>query len=326
MLDISVIVPVYNVKAYLPKCLDSILSQDFDSYEIVIVDDGSTDGSGEVADQYASRHFDKIRVLHQENQGLGGARNTGIKNAAGEYVAFIDSDDWIKPDMLSVLWHEIQQTGAEIAVCGLLCVTDAGNEICRIVEHQPEHVSLSFREKKDILFCSPTACNKLYQKSIFIKNKIWFPSHVWYEDLRTIPKLYTVAQGIVFTNQCLYCYLQRQGSIMQNSNLERNREIMDAFDDIFSFYNENQLYSFYQDELTYLAVLHIFIAASVRVLKIGLSKVLLEDFREYMDTHFPNFGQLAYLQNLNLKKKIIFRLLYKRKYLLVRLIFLIKSV
>ena len=78
-MDISVIVPVYNVKSYLSACLDSILNQDFDSYEIVVVDDGSTDGSGELAEQYASRHTDKIRVLHQENQGLGGARNTGIK-------------------------------------------------------------------------------------------------------------------------------------------------------------------------------------------------------------------------------------------------------
>ena len=115
-MDISVIVPVYNVKSYLSACLDSILNQDFDSYEIVVVDDGSTDGSGELAEQYASRHTDKIRVLHQENQGLGGARNTGIKDAKGEYVAFIDSDDWIKPNMLSTLWKEIQQTGADIAV------------------------------------------------------------------------------------------------------------------------------------------------------------------------------------------------------------------
>lgn len=131
-MDISVIVPVYNVKSYLSACLDSILNQDFDSYEIVVVDDGSTDGSGELAEQYASRHTDKIRVLHQENQGLGGARNTGIKDAKGEYVAFIDSDDWIKPNMLSTLWKEIQQTGADIAVCGLLCVAETGAVVGRV--------------------------------------------------------------------------------------------------------------------------------------------------------------------------------------------------
>lgn len=326
MPDISVIVPVYNVKSYLSACLDSILNQDFSSYEVVIIDDGSTDGSGELAEQYASQHSDKIRVLHQENQGLGGARNTGIKNAKGEYVAFVDSDDTIDTHMLSILWGEIQQTGAEIAVCGLSCVTDEKIEICKIIDNQPKHVLVSFRDNKDILFCSPTACNKLYQKALFVKNELWFPSRVWYEDIRTIPKLYTVARGMVFTDQCLYYYLQRQGSIMQNSNLERNREIMDAFDDILSFYKKHQLYPFYQEELTYLAILHVLIAASVRIIKVKLEKSLLNDFRKYMDDHFEDFYNNSYLPTLEIKQKIVFILLYKRKYSIVRLIFLLKSI
>lgn len=325
-MDISVVVPVYNVKTYLTACLDSIINQDMESFEIIIVDDGSTDGSGESAEQYASQHPHKVRVIHQENQGLGGARNTGIKNAKGKYIAFVDSDDTIESNMLSVLWQEIQKTGAQIAVCGLLCVTDEGKEICKIIDEQPEHISLFFPEKKDILFSSPTACNKLYKTSLFVQNEIWFPSRAWYEDLRTIPKLYTVAKGIVFTNQCLYRYLQRQGSIMQNSNVKRNSEIIDAFDDILSFYQDRQMYSLYEEELTYLAILHIFIAASVRVLKIELSKVLLDDFRAYMDIHFPDFNHNVYLPTLEIKKKIVFNLLYRRKYLLVQLIFRMKSI
>lgn len=327
MLDISVIVPVYNVNSYLSACLDSILNQDFDSYEIVIVDDGSTDGSGELAEQYASRHSDKIRVLHQENQGLGGARNTGIKDAKGEYVAFIDSDDWIKPNMLSTLWKEIQQTSADIAVCGLLCVAETGAVVGRVVEVQPQHVPLCFTEHKDILFCNPSACNKLYRKSLFIDNDIWFPSHVWYEDIRTIPKLYTVSSSIVFIDQCLYCYLQRSGSIMNNSNVGRNRELLDAFNELRSFYCDYGMWDSFQDELIYLAISHLYIAASVRIIRSGdsVSHVLLREIEQYMKLNFPNFLKNPYLNRMDRNQKLVFMMLQSKCYWLIQVLFQLRD-
>lgn len=327
MPDISVIVPVYNVKSYLSACLDSILNQDFSSYEVVIIDDGSTDGSGELADQYASRHPDKVRVIHQENQGLGGARNTGIKNAIGEYVAFVDSDDWIKPNMLSILWHEIQQTGADIAVCGLVCITEKGEVVGRVTETQSFHVALSFSEHKDIMLCNPSACNKLYRKSLFIDHDIWFPSHVWYEDIRTIPKLYTVSSSMVFTNQCLYCYLQRSGSIMNNTDVNRNRELLDAFDELRSFYCDRGLWDCFQDELIYLAVSHLYIAASVRIIRSvnGASYILLHEIERYMQLNFPNFLKNPYLNQMDRNKKIVFALLQNRHYRVIRLLFQLRD-
>lgn len=326
-MDISVIVPVYNVKSYLSACLDSILNQDFDSYEIVVVDDGSTDGSGELAEQYASRHTDKIRVLHQENQGLGGARNTGIKDAKGEYVAFIDSDDWIRPNMLSTLWKEIQQTGADIAVCGLLCVAETGAVVGRVVEVQPQHVPLCFTDHKDILFCNPSACNKLYLKSLFIDNDIWFPSHVWYEDIRTIPKLYTVSSSIVFTDQCLYCYLQRSGSIMNNSNVGRNRELLDAFNELRSFYCNYGMWDSFQDELIYLAISHLYIAASVRIIrnKGPVPHVFLKEIEQYMHLTFPAFLANPYLDRMDRNQKLVFILLNAKCYWFIRLLFQLRD-
>lgn len=327
MIDISVIVPVYNVKSYLSACLDSILNQNFDSYEIIVVDDGSTDGSGELAEQYASHHIDKIRVLHQENQGLGGARNTGIKAAKGEYVAFIDSDDWIQPNMLSALWKEIQQTSADIAVCGLLCVAETGAVVGHVVEAKPQHVPLCFAEHKDILFCNPSACNKLYRKSLFIDNDIWFPSHVWYEDIRTIPKLYTVSSSIVFTDQCLYCYLQRSGSIMNNSNVGRNREILDAFDELRSFYYNCGLWNSFQNELSYLAISHLYIAASVRIIRSqgSIMRALLQEIEQYMQKTFPDFIQNPYLDQMDRNQKLVFVLLKSKYYLLIRLLFQLRD-
>lgn len=327
MPDISVIVPVYNVKSYLSACLDSILNQDFDSYEIVVVDDGSTDGSGELAEQYASQHSNKIRVIHQENQGLGGARNTGIRNAAGAYVAFVDSDDSIQPEMLSVLWHELQQTGADIAVCGFSCVTETGTVLGNVTDMQPQHVSLFFSEHKDIMLCNPSTWNKLYRKSLFIDHDIWFPSRVWYEDIRTIPKLYTVSSGIVFTNQCLYCYLQRSGSIMNNSNVGRNREILYAFDELQSFYRDNGLWASFQDELIYLAISHLYIAASVRIIRSGVSDPydLLREIEQYMRGNFPTFLKNPYLNQMDQHQKLIFVLLQAKCYWLIRALFQLRD-
>ena len=100
----SVVIPVYNVKDYLPKCVDSVLAQDFDDYELVLVDDGSTDGeSGAICDRYAAAHPERIRVIHKPNGGLGDARNVGLEAAAGEYLVFIDSDDYIGAGMLRTL-------------------------------------------------------------------------------------------------------------------------------------------------------------------------------------------------------------------------------
>jgi glycosyltransferase involved in cell wall biosynthesis len=117
---ISVIVPVYNVKPYLRKCLDSIINQTYRDLEILIIDDGSTDGSGDICDEY--RKDDRIKVFHTENRGLSAARNLGLDNTTGNWIGFIDSDDWIEPDMYEVLLRKAEETRADIIECG--CYAD----------------------------------------------------------------------------------------------------------------------------------------------------------------------------------------------------------
>ena len=111
----SVVIPVYNVKDYLPKCIDSVLAQDFEDYEVILIDDGSTDGeSGEICDRYAAAHPERIRAIHKPNGGVGEARNVGIEAAQGEYLIFIDSDDYIAPDMFRVLADAVARFGSDI--------------------------------------------------------------------------------------------------------------------------------------------------------------------------------------------------------------------
>lgn len=109
----SVVIPVYNVKDYLPKCIDSVLAQDFEDYEVILIDDGSTDGeSGEICDRYAAAHPERIRAIHKPNGGVGEARNVGIEAAQGEYLIFLDSDDYIAPDMFRVLADAVAASAA----------------------------------------------------------------------------------------------------------------------------------------------------------------------------------------------------------------------
>lgn len=326
--EISVIVPIYNVSAYLPACLDSILQQDFDSYEIIAVDDGSTDQSGKIADEYAQRFPEKIRVIHQRNQGLGGARNTGIENASGEYLIFVDSDDTIEKGMLAGLWKIIVHTSAQIIIYGMKIVNENGEELEAVIEPQKKQSLLNFREEKDILFCSPIACNKVFCKSLFFDTGIRFPPKVWYEDIRTITKLYLVSDSILVLDDCYYKYLRRNSSIMQNknaSNIERNLEILDAFDDIIDYYKSQDAFGDFYNELEYLAIQHVFIAASVRVIRTKLRKDLLQMIREYMLKNFCSFNKNSYIKMLNLNKKIIFYLLKFKLYRLVHFVFILKE-
>ena len=121
----SVVIPVYNVKDYLPKCIDSVLAQDFEDYEVILIDDGSTDGeSGEICDRYAAAHPERIRAIHKPNGGVGEARNVGIEAAQGEYLIFIDSDDYIAPDMFRVLADAVARFGSDIIGFGAALEAD----------------------------------------------------------------------------------------------------------------------------------------------------------------------------------------------------------
>ena len=317
----SLIVPVYNVEEYLQGCIDSILSNDCSDCEVILVDDGSTDGaSPAICDKNAQQHPELIRVIHQENQGLGGARNTGLEAAKGEYVLFIDSDDTIEPHTLEVLEQQINQSHADVYSFQLYTHDGSGKKD-RIEVSPIYEGSFMLAEHPEFLFSLPAAWARLWRRDLFINTGIRYPSRVWYEDIRTTAKLFVVASSIVTLPNALYNYLARPGSIMRSADVKRSREILDAFDDILQWFADKGMTERYADELCRLAIDHIQLAAVVRVIRQDPHSPLVAEFQSYMHKHFGDWRNNPYMQTLPRKHKLLLKLMAKKHYVLISVLF-----
>lgn len=321
----SVVIPVYNVKDYLPKCIDSVLAQDFEDYEIVLVDDGSTDGeSGAICDRYAEANAARIRVIHKPNGGLGDARNVGMEAAQGEYVVFLDSDDYIGAGMFRTLAGAIDRFHSDVIDFGFAVDTD-GTITKRLVDDLPHDRTFTLTELPQLLLTQPNAWSRCWKRSLFLDTGIRYPSRVWYEDIRTTTKLFAAADSICAVPDVFYYYVVREGSITRNPNVKRNAEILEAFDDLLGWFRENDLFERYYNELSRLAVDHVLLAASVRVLRVDPQSELLDRFQDYVQAQFPDYMENPYLQTLSRSRKLILRLLRQRKYRTVRMLFAVKD-
>ncbi len=317
---ISVIVPVYNVEAYLDRCIESVLAQTFTDYELLLVDDGSTDGSGAICARYAGEYPSLVRTLTQRNAGQGIARSAGIAAARGEYLFFLDSDDYIAPDALGELYALAEAKRADLILFGLQYVSESGAYLEKLLPNSPQDTVFSLDSRPELLLEMPSVCTKLVRRALFTEHNLSFPRE-WYEDLRVSAKLYAIAQNVVCTGKAFYFYFMRSGSTMRNTNAERNGEIITAFDDILTFYKQHGLFDRYRSELEYLAVNNLFIAASVRVLRMDVRHPLLTAFHEYMRVHFPACRENAYLRRAGRKTRLIFSLLEKKRYKTLALLF-----
>lgn len=226
---VSVIVPVYNVLPFLREALDSVISQTYKNLEIIVVDDGSTDGSGEVCDEYLSDP--RVIVIHQENRSLGGARNAGLDRATGEFVAFLDSDDAFTPSMIEKMLVGITRNNADICMCGFRYCRTAGrmdislNGETKVFSPGPEQI-LSSAEALNRLVRArtgwPVAWNKLYRQSIW--NGIRFPEGCLYEDIQTMCPVFEKCSRIFLTPDILMDYRVRKNSITQSFSLRHLRD------------------------------------------------------------------------------------------------------
>ena len=320
----TVIVPVYNVEAYLEKCVQSILAQTEPDFELLLVDDGSTDHSGALCDQLAQKD-PRIQVIHQKNQGLGGARNTEIQAAAGDWVLLVDSDDWIEPELLEKTLEAGLREEADLVMFGFRSVDEQGNTLQTFVEDVPTDQGLTLKDHPDLLMTAPSAWRRLYRRELLSRTGILYPPRVWYEDIRTTPKLLAAASRVVFLSYVGYDYLSRTGSITKNQNADRNREILWAFDDLLPYFQDQGLFERYRQELCYLTLFHAYLTASVRVLLIDRKHPLLGEFRDYLNKWFPDYRRCKYLPRLNRLHRLLLSLLEKRMYGLVAALFRLKD-
>ena len=210
-MKVSVIVPVYNVEKYLNKCVDSIINQTYKNLEIILVDDGSKDSSGEICDQYAAQDK-RIRVIHKKNGGASDARNLGLENATGEYIGFIDSDDWIEVDMYEKMIQFAHTYETDIVCCGRYNVYGDIKKtgLCPKVDAIISDTEM-FERLFDAKECDVSSCDKIYRKSIL--SDVRYPVGETNEDAAVIYSIVSNAKKIGLLSQPLYNYNHREGSV-----------------------------------------------------------------------------------------------------------------
>ncbi len=325
MIQISVIVPVYNVEKYLSRCLDSIYSQTFEDFEVIIVNDGSTDSSLSIAEEYARRYCEKTKIVTQKNGGLSAARNTGLKIARGEYIQFVDSDDTINKNMLEAMYGMAQKNNSDLVMCAIHSVDEDGKEL-KIEKEDVirEGEICSLRDKKELMLCLNAVWSKLFRRSIVSENGLAFTEGVWYEDLRFTRKYLYYAENVVYSDEVLYNYLVRQGSIMNSMADPRNMQIVDAFAEVIDFYRSVNEYENYEREIEFFAIRHIYIAGAVRFCRAGELKMAKKMHSEFEEL-FPSFGKNEYIGKLPRNEKIVYLLFKLKLRIMVKWLFDIKG-
>lgn len=309
----SIIIPVYNVADYLRTCVNSVLENDCSDCEIILVDDGATDGiCPALCDEIAACHPDLIRVIHQENKGLGGARNTAIEQAKGDYLFFLDSDDTVSSDCLAVLRETIARCAPDIVTFYLDMIPENGDgSVSAVQKHNlPLDRVVSVREFPEMLLDSPSTCSRLWKRKLFADSGIRFPERLWYEDLYTTGKLLLQAEQVIGIDAHVYRYLLRSGSIMNNANLARNGEILLALDAIFDWYRDRGVYDEYAQELCGMALHHICYSCA-RVLRQDPGHEVLKQFADYLKKHFPEHKECKYYGTLSGQQRLILQLVLK---------------
>ena len=228
--ELSVIVPVYNVEKCLEKCIESILNQTFKNYELILVDDGSPDNSGKICDEYAKK-YSKIRVIHKKNGGLSQARNVGISVSKGEYLSFIDSDDYIASDMFEFLMKNLKENNADVSVCGIYdCYKDKIVHQCKDQKFLILDNETALSEALIGKNISVNAVNKIYKKELF--DNIKFPDGKLFEDAFTIPKILSISKKVVADTKPLYYYQHRVGTITTSSFKKQDLSVIEAYDEV----------------------------------------------------------------------------------------------
>ena len=262
---ISVIVPIYNVERFLEKCVNSILNQTYKNLEIILVDDGSKDNSGKIADEL-SKKDDRIKVIHKENGGLSSARNEGMKYVTGDYVAFLDSDDCIIPDFYEYLYNMIQKYDVQIAQGLFLRIPDEQiDEVDSIISRKNEQIEICERvlTKKEALetlygvkegpyIQEVVVWNKLYKKEIL--NNIVFPVGKLHEDEFTTHKILFNCDKIAVSNRIIHGYMQTKNSIMRKEiGLNRVKDCLGASLNAIQFFEDKKInYLKYKISMRYL--------------------------------------------------------------------------
>ncbi len=303
---ISVIVPVYNTEKYLRKCIKSILNQSYQNLELILVNDGSTDNSGNICDEF---HLGdgRIKVVHKKNAGLSDARNTGLDMAMGDYVCFVDSDDYIHPEMLERLFLYGTKYKADIAMCDYYTVR--GDQF-----PEPFYETVTVRELDSIqalqrlfgpsMAQAVVAWNKLYRKDML--SDIRFPVGKIHEDAFTTYQLYYKADKIIHTNEKLYYYVKRDDSITGSGFSKKNLDALDMHLERTEYFRKHGLTDLYKLSA------HRYMVRMIKAYWKSVSSHEIDDetVKNLLLRFRKEFKRLRYMKGLNLGQRLNFYLFY----------------
>ncbi len=300
---LSLIIPMYNVQDYLGECLDSVAAQTLEDMEVIVVDDGCTDASPRIAQEYADRYPGRFRLLHKENGGLSDARNYGIPYAQGKYIAFLDSDDFVEPELYERMVGVMEREDCDVAV------TD--------IEYWYQDPSKRFVMKglsdrgkpdrnKQALMSPMFAWNKVYRASLFREEGLRYPPGLWYEDLPVTTVIFAEAERIGYLEECLIHYRQREGSIMSSTS-DRVQEIFDILMMVRERFAKRGLSERYHDELEWLHIENLRLYGMFRFLRNRHFPELYTKATDILYTCYPGWRKNPYIRSLSLKNRIFIR-------------------
>ena len=302
MIKVSVIVPIYNVERYLDKCLYYLVNQTLEEIEILCVNDGSKDNSQKIVNQYVNQYPNKVKSLIKENGGLSDSRNYGLEYATGQFVVFIDSDDWIELNSLETMYSLAVEKKYDVVVCGIRNVNEYGKEIGRFGVFSDEEIT-----KEELLLQSNCSTNLLYKRTLL--DNIKFPIGIWYEDLATVPVIVANCDKIGTVNRVFYNYLYRNDSITRTYNT-KILDILVAFEHIQSC----QKYS--NEYLKQLFALHTYFTV-IRANQIENKEdqfFVLEQLYNYLSQQFGIDSLKSSLTYSGLNEKILMSLFFKHQF------------
>jgi len=298
-MKVSVIVPVYNVEPYLDKCLNTLVNQTLKKIEIIIVNDGSKDNSEKIIEKYLKKYPEKIKYIKKANGGLSSARNEGLKYASGEYIGFVDSDDYVSLNTFNLMYKKAKEKNFDLVVCNLNYVYETKTKMVsagldKDLENEDE-------VKKNIVFLYPAVWNKLYKKEIL--DSLKFKEGIWYEDVEFNFRVYPRVKSIGYVDKPLIQYVQRESSISKTID-KRLFNYVDNFNGLIRYYQDNNLYNKYYFELEYSYVRYLY-ATFIKQLSYTNDKELfkegVKEAIKNVQEHFPNYKKNIYLKKFGLK-------------------------
>ena len=292
-IKVSVIIPVYNTEDYLKECIESLVNQTLREIEILIVNDGSTDSSLEIMKEFKNKYPNIIKIFDKVNGGQASARNYALSFAQGEYLGFVDSDDWVDSTMYEEMYEKAEKEDADIVICDM-------------VDHFPDRTvcypSSRFENKFKV---TPSAGNKLFKRSL-VKEDV-FPVGLWYEDFEFTTMQLMKTDCISVIHKGLYHCHCREVSTMYNNNSEKNQDILVVLEHLVEYVEKNGWYEKYKNVLEYLYIDHVLITSINRVQKQTneKKKIVINNLRKEVLKKYNSFYRDDAFREMPKKRQII---------------------